>query len=166
MQATLSVRRGGARFLGRRLPCCLGRGGITQDKREGDGATPAGRHQIVGMLYRPDRLRGVALPGWAQPIGPGDLWSDDPADPDYNQIVRVPHRFGHENLRRADPLYDLVLITNWNFPLAVPGRGSAIFLHRWRQPGFPTAGCVAFHPADLLWIAQRLVPGTPLIIHP
>lgn len=154
------------RFLGRSFPCSLGRGGVSAVKREGDGATPAGQHRILGMLYRPDRLRGVALPGWARPIGPGDLWSDDPSDPEYNHPVRVPHRFGHETLRRADPLYDLVLITDWNYPKAVPGKGSAIFLHRWRSPGFPTAGCVALAPADLLWIAQRLKPATPLLIRP
>lgn len=166
MERELVVTRWGARFLGRRFACSLGRGGITTSKREGDGATPAGRHRIVGMLYRPDRMRGQALPGWAQPIGPGDLWSDDPADPDYNHAVRVPHGFGHEQLRRADPLYDLVLITDWNFPAATPGRGSAIFLHRWRRPGFPTAGCVAFAAGDLLWIARHLTPDCPLRIVP
>lgn len=164
MAAELVVTRWGARFLGRRFPCTLGRGGLTRDKREGDGATPVGLHHIVGMLYRPDRLRGLALPRWAQAIGPGDLWSDDPADPEYNHPVRAPHGFGHEVLRRADPLYDLVLVTDWNHPDARPGRGSAIFLHRWRRLGYPTAGCVAFAPDDLWWIAQRLAPGTRLIV--
>lgn len=164
MEQALVVTRWGARFLGRRFPCSLGRGGVTANKREGDGATPEGRHRILGMLYRPDRLRGVTLPPWAEPIGPGDLWSDDPTDPAYNHAVRVPHRFGHEMLRRADPLYDLILVTDWNYPTATPGKGSAIFVHRWRRPGFPTAGCVAFAPEDLLWIAQRLVPATSLIV--
>jgi len=151
-------------FAGRRLPCTIGRGGIVaaSAKREGDGATPAGVHQIVGMLYRPDRMpRPVP---WAVPIRPGDLWSDDSRDADYNLMVRAPHEFSHEALRRADPLYDLVLITDWNWPEAAPGRGSAIFLHRWRRPGYPTAGCVAFAPADLLWIARQLTPQSRLII--
>lgn len=151
-------------FAGRRLPCTIGRGGIVaaSAKREGDGATPAGVHQIVGMLYRPDRMPRPAP--WAVPIRPGDLWSDDSRDADYNTLVRAPHDFSHEALRRADPLYDLVLITDWNWPDARPGCGSAIFLHRWRRPGYPTAGCVAFAPADLLWIAQRLTPQSRLII--
>ena len=160
----LVVTAWGARFMGRQLPCAIGRGGLTHDKREGDGATPIGEHAIVGMLYRPDRIPAASLPGWAEPIGPQDLWSDDSADPDYNQRVRAPHGFSHERLYRADPLYDLVLITNWNWPNAIPGAGSAIFLHRWRRPRYPTAGCVAFAPADLLWIAQRLTPSTRLVI--
>jgi L,D-peptidoglycan transpeptidase YkuD (ErfK/YbiS/YcfS/YnhG family) len=116
------------------------------------------------MFYRPDRLRGADLPGWARPIRLGDQWSDDVADPDYNHLVRAPHSFGHEEMRRADPLYDLVMITDWNWPDAVPGRGSAIFLHQWRRPGYPTAGCVAFARADLLWIAARMRLGARLMI--
>ena len=162
----LVVTRWGARFLGRQFPCAIGRGGITRTKREGDGATPAGVHRIVGMLYRADRIATAALPGWAVPIGPADLWSDDSRDPDYNLMVRAPHPFSHERLRRADPQYDLILITDWNWPHAVPGRGSAIFLHRWRRPRQPTAGCVAFAPRDLLWIARRLTLRTRLIVYP
>jgi L,D-peptidoglycan transpeptidase YkuD (ErfK/YbiS/YcfS/YnhG family) len=154
----------GLRFAGRVMPCTIGRGGIrpAAAKREGDGATPAGAHPIVGMLYRPDRMARPA--GWAVPVGPGDLWSDDVRDPDYNLMVRAPHPFSHEALRRPDPLYDLVLITGWNWPQAEPGRGSAIFIHRWRRPGYPTAGCVALAPDDLLWIARRLQPTARLIV--
>ncbi|WP_430465805.1 L,D-transpeptidase family protein [Tabrizicola sp.] len=154
----------GVRFFNRVFPCTLGRSGIVagDKKREGDGATPAGVHRIVGMLYRPDRMAKPT--DWALPIGPQDLWSDDPRDEDYNLMVRAPHGFGHEKLRRADPLYDLVILTDWNWPEAQPGRGSAIFLHRWRRPGYPTAGCVAFDPADLLWIAHRITHQTRLVV--
>lgn len=154
----------GLRFQGRRFACSIGRSGVIAGakKREGDGATPSGVHRIVGMLYRPDRMAKPT--DWALPIGPSDLWSDDSADPDYNLMVRAPHAFGHETLRRADPLYDLVVITDWNWPHAEEGRGSAIFLHRWRRPGYPTAGCVAFAPQDLLWIAQRIKHRSRLIV--
>jgi L,D-peptidoglycan transpeptidase YkuD (ErfK/YbiS/YcfS/YnhG family) len=162
----LVVTRWGARFMGRRFPCATGRGGITLAKREGDGATPAGTHHFVGLLYRPDRLAAAQLPDWALATSPCDLWSDDGRDPDYNLMVRAPHPWGHERLRRPDPLYDLILITDWNWPHAVPGQGSAIFVHAWRRPRFPTAGCVAFSPRDLLWIARRIRHQTKLIIRP
>ena len=160
----ITVTPMGALFRGRRFPCTIGRGGLVapEAKREGDGATPTGEHRIIGMLYRPDRIARPAA--WAEPILPGDLWSDDGADPMYNQWVRAPHGFSHEKLRRADPLYDLVLLTDWNYPLAEAGRGSAIFLHRWRRPCYPTAGCVAFAPRDLAWIAARIAPGEALRI--
>ncbi len=116
------------------------------------------------MLYRADRLGRDQVPRWAVPIGPGDLWSDDVKDPDYNLMVRAPHGFSHERLRRADPLYDLVLITDFNWPRADRGRGSAIFIHVWRGPRVPTAGCVAFRRADLLWIVRRLEYRSRLIV--
>lgn len=160
--ADLVLTPGRLRFLGRRFPCVIGRGGIAAAKREGDGATPAGVHRITGILYRPDRIAPPAP--CARPIGPRDLWSDDSRDPAYNHLVRAPHGFSHERLRRADPLYDLVLLTDWNWPDAAPGRGSAIFLHQWRRPGYPTEGCIAFSRADLHWIAARSGPGTRIIV--
>jgi len=160
----LVVTRWGARFMGRRFACATGRGGITRAKREGDGATPEGTHGFVGLLYRPDRLAAARLPDWALRIGPSDLWSDDSRDPDYNLMVRAPHGWRHERLRRADRLYDLILITDWNWPRAIPGEGSAIFVHVWRKPRHPTAGCIAFARADLLWIARRIRHRTRLIV--
>ena len=158
----LVVTPGGLRFRGRRFACTIGRGGVSSRKREGDGASPRGVHRIVGMLYRPDRMARPA--DWALPIRPGDLWSDDVRDPDYNMMVRVPHAYSHEALRRADPLYDLVILTDWNWPYAVKGRGSAIFVHQWRGPGQPTAGCVALRRDHLRWIAARITHSTRLVI--
>lgn len=152
----------GLRFRGRLYPCTIGKGGLSQRKREGDGATPRGVHRIVGMLYRPDRLARPT--DWAVPIRPGDLWSDDPRDKDYNTMVRTPYPHSHEVLRRADPLYDLVILTDWNWPDAVPGRGSAIFIHQWRRPGYPTEGCIALHRSDLHHIAPFIRPRTRLIV--
>ena len=163
MKATdLVVMPTHVRFMGRKFPRTIGSGGLTIRKAEGDGATPCGSHRIVGMLYRPDRMSRPA--NWALPIRPGDLWSDDPKHEDYNLMVRAPYAYSHENLRRSDPMYDLVLITDWNWPYVVKGRGSAIFLHQWRGPGRPTAGCVAFRRDHLLWIASRIRHETRLVI--
>jgi L,D-peptidoglycan transpeptidase YkuD (ErfK/YbiS/YcfS/YnhG family) len=150
------------RFMNRRFPCTIGRGGVTDRKAEGDGASPRGTHGIVGMLYRADRMAKPA--DWALPIGPSDLWSDDVRDPNYNMMVRKPHVYGHENLRRADPMYDLIILTDWNWPYAVKGRGSAIFMHQWRGPGRPTAGCIGVSRYDLRWIAPRIRYKTRLVI--
>ena len=152
----------GLRFQGRYYPCSIGRGGVSDRKREGDGATPSGSHEIVGLLYRPDRL--AAPTDWARPIGPSDLWSDDPTDQDYNMMVRTPYSGRHERLMRADPLYDLIILTNWNWPYAVKGRGSAIFLHQWRRPHYPTEGCIGVSRTDLRRIAKGLRFGTKLVI--
>lgn len=160
--ADLVLTPKGVRFLGRTLPCTIGKGGVSADKREGDGATPSGLHRIGAMYYRPDRIASPAP--WAQMIGPRDLWSDDSRDAAYNSHVRAPYGFSHETLRRADPLYDLMLVMDWNWPVSEPGKGSAIFIHQWRRPGFPTEGCIAFARRDLHWLAARVQPGTRVII--
>lgn len=154
----------GLRFRRRLLPCSIGRGGVTPKKREGDGATPAGVHQITGLLFRPDRIMRPTR--WACPIRPGDLWSDDVADPDYNTMVKAPHGYSHEALRRSDPLYDLIILTDWNSLSTLPGRGSAIFLHQWRRPGCPTEGCIALSRRNLTYIAHHAIPGTKLVVPP
>ncbi|HEY9038212.1 MAG TPA: L,D-transpeptidase family protein [Roseovarius sp.] len=154
----------GLRYRGRRYPCSIGKGGISNAKREGDGATPTGIHRIAMTLYRPDRMACPAP--WARPILTGDLWSDDAGDRAYNQWVRAPYAPSHEALRRGDPLYDLVLVTDWNWPDAVPGRGSCIFIHQWRRPGYPTEGCIALRRDHLRLLAAAAPPGTRLIVRP
>ncbi len=156
----------GLRYLGRTFPVSHGRGGIRTDKREGDGATPAGSHRIIGTLFRPDRIAPSDVPLWATPIGLQDRWCDAPDHPAYNHMVREAFGRTDERLRRADPLYDIILLTDWNWPNAIPYRGSAIFLHGWRRPGYPTAGCLAFRRDHLIWIAHHAAPGTRLIIRP
>ncbi len=162
----LVLTKQGIRFRNRLIPCAIGRGGISTDKHEGDGATPAGIHRIAGLYYRPDRMARPARRSVlrAVPIGAFDLWSDDVNDPKYNNLVRGPHKFSHEQMRRADPLYDVVLITDWNWPVATPGKGSAIFLHIWRKPRHPTEGCIAFSKQNLRWIIERIRPETRLIV--
>ncbi|MGZ2255870.1 L,D-transpeptidase family protein [Roseobacter sp. A03A-229] len=152
----------GLRFQGQTYPCTIGKTGWTAHKREGDGATPTGVHRIVGMLYRPDRMARPA--DWALPIGLGDLWSDDVTAPDYNMMVSAPYAASHEKLRRADPLYDLIILTDWNWPYPVKGRGSAIFIHQYRRPGFPTEGCIALSRSHLRQIAGAIRFETRLII--
>ena len=67
---------------------------------------------------------------------------------------------------RSDPLYDLIVVVGHNCQPVEFGMGSAIFLHAWRGPRQPTAGCVAFDPLHLMWIVSRLKPGSRLIVRP
>ena len=150
--------------MGRKFVCAIGRGGIREDKREGDGATPVGRYQIVDLFARPDRAGPIPIS--TAPIGPMDLWCDDPKHPLYNSHARAPLNASHERMHRVDHLYDLVAVLDYNWPIAIPGAGSAIFMHIWRRPRFPTAGCVAFRHADFAWILKNWTPRSRVIIKP
>jgi L,D-peptidoglycan transpeptidase YkuD (ErfK/YbiS/YcfS/YnhG family) len=148
-------------FEGKEVRCALGKGGVqaAADKREGDGASPVGVWPIRRVLYRPDRLEPpvTALP--VAPISPDDGWCDDPADPAYNQPVRLPHAASHERMWREDGLYDLVVVLGHNDDPPVPDLGSAIFLHCAREDHGPTEGCVALAKMDVLAFLAAARPG-------
>lgn len=133
----------------------LGRGGIRTDKREGDGATPAGLLQLRRVLYRADRTAIPATTLPREPIGRADGWCDDAGHPDYNRMVHLPHPARCEELWRADGLYDLLAVLGWNDAPVERGRGSAIFLHVARPDHAPTEGCVALAAGDLRDVLAR-----------
>ena len=160
--ADLNVTKWGLHFAGRFFPASIGKTGITSNKREGDNATPSGNHKIISVLYRPDRVRKPC--DWAKTIKPYDIWSDDVKDPNYNRVGKHPYGYNHEVLSRPDPLYDVILLTDWNWPLPTKGKGSAIFVHSWRKPRHPTEGCVALASHHLLWITKRLKPYSKVIV--
>lgn len=163
----LLVDAGGwALWDGRRLGCALGRGGVRADKREGDGATPAGSWMMRRLLYRPDRMGAPATRLPAAALAPADGWCDDPADPLYNRPVRLPYDARAEALWRNDHLYDLIVPLGYNDDPVIAGAGSAIFLHV-AGPGYaPTEGCVALVSSDLLTVLAAAEAGSRVIVKP
>jgi L,D-peptidoglycan transpeptidase YkuD (ErfK/YbiS/YcfS/YnhG family) len=142
----------------------LGRGGVSSDKREGDGATPAGLLPLRRVFYRADRVRSPECVVPVEPIAPTDGWCDDPSSADYNRMVRLPHDGSAEELWRQDGLYDLVGVLGWNDAPVQRDRGSAIFAHVARADYAPTEGCIAMALGDL----QRVLAAgvTELLVLP
>lgn len=132
-----------------RWRCAVGRGGIRADKSEGDGATPRALLPLRRVLYRADRLPPPRCAVPVEPLAPSDGWCDDPADAAYNRPVTLPHPARHEEMWRADHVYDIVGVLGWNDAPVVRGRGSAIFLHLARPDYAPTEGCIALSLPDL-----------------
>ena len=109
------VHHDGRVTLGRRtFRAALGRSGVRSDKREGDGATPAGLLPLRRVLFRADRgpIPGASVP--REPISEADGWCDDPGHADYNRMVTLPHPGTCEQLWRRDSLYDIVGVLGWN----------------------------------------------------
>ena len=93
-------------------------------------------------------------------------WCEDPADRNYNRLIRLPSRRSAEGLKRADHLYDVVLVLGYNDLPRVNGKGSAIFVHLVR-PGFPpTDGCIALTYRDLMMLLTELRPGSSITVLP
>jgi L,D-peptidoglycan transpeptidase YkuD (ErfK/YbiS/YcfS/YnhG family) len=146
--------------------CALGRGGVRADKREGDGATPVGQFPLRRVLYRPDRLSAPTTRLPVAPLAPDDGWCDDPADPQYNRPVRLPYAGRHEELWRADAIYDVIVVIGHNDAPVVAGMGSAIFMHLASADYRPTQGCVALARPDLLDVLAGVGTETVLEIAP
>lgn len=147
-----------------RVKAALGRSGVTSAKREGDGGTPAGLFPLREVWYRADRIGRPATALKCLMIEPDQGWCDDPADPAYNQAVRLPRQARHERLWRDDRIYDLIVPLGYNDAPAIAGLGSAIFLHVAHADYRPTEGCVAIGRDDLLALLAVCGPETKLQI--
>jgi L,D-peptidoglycan transpeptidase YkuD (ErfK/YbiS/YcfS/YnhG family) len=171
-------RRDGATWQadGPPLPVVVGKSGLAwpADKREGDGASPAGRFALgdaTGYDESPPagtRLRYRQATSLLRCV-------DDPAAARYNQLVdyartdrldgraRDPDAVGsNEEMRRDDELYRFTVFVRHN-AARVPGRGSCIFLHAWKDAATPTVGCTAMALDDLRALLPWLEPSTLLV---
>jgi L,D-peptidoglycan transpeptidase YkuD (ErfK/YbiS/YcfS/YnhG family) len=142
-------------------PAHVGRNGLSAHHREGDGTTPLGTFPIGATAYgvAPDpgtRLRYHVLTC-------GDWWDEDPRSPTYNRFrhvhcgTRPPFGGRSEALWRQTGAYAHFAVVDYNAQPAVPGRGSAIFIHV--DLGLPTNGCVSLPEADLVELLRLLRPG-------
>ena len=153
------------RFKGTDYPCAIGKGGLTSTKQEGDGSTPCGSFRLTHVFYRPDRLPPPECPLPVLPLSPTLGWCDDPTSPDYNRLILRPFSPSHECLWRSDVLYNIVVILDYNLLPAVPGKGSAIFLHVAGHTFPSTKGCVALQQEHLVSILSQITPQSFLIIN-
>jgi len=146
------------------IPVALGRGGIRANKREGDGATPAGIFRPRQLWWRADRFPRPATFLPVRAITPEDAWCEDPDDRRYNQPIRVTRSQDGDRLKREDHLYDFIVEIDHNTTPRIARRGSAVFLHLARKNFAPTAGCVSMTRPAMLRLLQRLGPETRIVI--
>jgi L,D-peptidoglycan transpeptidase YkuD (ErfK/YbiS/YcfS/YnhG family) len=147
-------------------PARLGANGLSDGKREGDGTTPTGTYGVGATIYGIEADPGVHLR--YRRLTCGDWWDEDPGSSTYNTFRHVPcgatPPFGgqSEALWRIRPQYRYFAEIEYNTRPAVPGRGSAIFLHV--SAGRPTAGCVSLEERRITVLLRWLRPGAAVHI--
>lgn len=146
------------------LPCRIGRNGVTHRKCEGDGATPAAVMRPVQGFWRKDHRKRPVTGVPMRPIRKGDGWCEVPGDRNYNRLVKKPYAASHEDMMRADHLYDVVLELDWNRSPRRQGRGSAIFFHLTRPEQGPTAGCIAVDRKFVDFLLARISTRTRFVV--
>lgn len=164
--------------VGASIPVMLGRNGTVwglglhpaqadgPQKQEGDGRAPAGVFSIgIAFGYGEMAETGLAY----APMDIDDWCIDVNESPLYNRIVSTRDvgeaaiEGSTEPMRRdlhadGDVRYKLGFVIDHN-PQAIPGGGSCIFAHLWRQPGETTAGCTAMEEPAMLELLAWLDPG-------
>jgi L,D-peptidoglycan transpeptidase YkuD (ErfK/YbiS/YcfS/YnhG family) len=132
-------------------------------KHEGDGKAPTGIFAL-GPAFGRDSAEQNQVRDFPYVQVSDDLVGvDDPKSRYYNSLVKeteVKDRDwdSAERMARPSGLYNLGLVVKHNW---APGQqpeayGSCIFLHIWKEPGWPTSGCTAMDAAKLAELLQWL----------
>ena len=147
------------RLVGAPVPVVVGKSGLKApaDKREGDGAAPAGRFALgdaTGYDAAPPHTR---LP--YRVATPALRCVDDVRSPLYNRVAVADTG---ERMLRDDALYRYTIFVRHN-DARTPGLGSCIFLHVWQDARSPTVGCTAMALDDLRAILSWADSSTELV---
>lgn len=158
---------GGWRQVGAAVHAYVGNAGISTNAREGFDGTPAGSFTLTQAFGRNAEPQ-TRLPYFRTDAD--DWWAGDSSDPSsYNTHQRCAavscsfRTSESEQLYYVPGLYDYAVVIDYNMHPAVPGKGSAFFLHV--QGGEPTEGCVSIDRSALLDVMAWLNPaGHPRIM--
>lgn len=141
-------------------------------KQEGDWRAPIGMFEI-GQAFGdgPVAPQGSQWP--YRTVTTHDLWVEDASATTYNQHIVVPQTRPltaweeSQRMKMGDPAHALKIVIGHNLTKpAVPGAGSAIFMHIWRDSGNrPTSGCTAMARSDIEQVLKWLsVDAKPVFV--
>ncbi|HEV2146404.1 MAG TPA: L,D-transpeptidase family protein [Longimicrobiaceae bacterium] len=173
------------RLVGEPVPVVVGRSGTAwgtglheaqppasgPTKREGDGRAPAGAFRIGSAFGYPSasQVPWIRLPYIHSTESHRCV--DDVESAYYNRVVdsaavRKDWTGTVERMRLSDDQYSLGAIVEHNWGEQTrPGAGSCIFLHVWKGPGHPTAGCTAMAAPHMREVLRWLAPdGEPVLV--
>jgi len=165
------------RPVGDEIPVTLGKNGLAWGlglhgaalsdgplKVEGDGRSPAGVFTFANAFaYNPEELwHPTKMP--MHRITSETVCVETIGSKAYNRMLdenpATPHDWDSpDRMLRPDGLYRYGLFVNHNAPRTKPGAGSCIFMHLWRRPGAPTAGCTAMNQAAMQVLLGWLDPA-------
>ncbi len=142
----------------------VGKQGVGQAS-ETTSHTPAGVWNLT-QAFGIQATNGTKLPYFRATTS--DWWVSDVKSPYYNKhYVCAPgtcpfNEAAGEDLGKAGTAYNHATVIDYNRFPAVPGKGSAFFLHV--STGKPTAGCVSIPTGDLDAVMRWLDPAKHPVI--
>ena len=146
------------------LKCCIGKKGLSNNKKEGDNKTPKGIFSLGKLYYRNDRVKNVNSNISKKIIKKKMGWCDDSKSKFYNKEIQINNqKIKHEKLFRKDHSYDYLIVINYNTKKIIPSKGSAIFIHLTKNYK-KTAGCIALKKKDFLILSKIINNKTKIKI--
>tara|TARA_B100001057_G_scaffold328203_1_gene328510 strand:+ start:44 stop:538 length:495 start_codon:yes stop_codon:yes gene_type:complete len=147
-----------------KFKCCLGKKGLTRNKKEGDQKTPKGTFEIDKLYFRKDRIKKPITLLKCVEINKTMGWCDDINFLEkYNKLIKINKKIRHEKLKRKDSKYDLLIPIKYNFNKPIANLGSCIFIHL-TEDYRPTAGCVALKKKDFLIMLKLIKKNSKIKI--
>jgi len=122
-------------------------------KMEGDQKSPAGIFPLGSAFgfASEDQMGHLEIDYFQLNVNTEAV--DDLLSQHYNMIVKsnevIPDWHSSERML-FEPLYEIGMVINHNFPNPKKGAGSAIFFHIWRSEHSGTAGCTAMSQENLV----------------
>ena len=144
--------------------CCVGKGGVSYKKIEGDKKTPKGLYNIGELYFRKDKIKKFFTKLKCKEIKKNMGWCDDILNKKYNKMIKIKKNIKHEKLFRNDNKYDLLIPIKYNFNKPKKGLGSCIFIHL-TQNYKPTNGCIALKKKDFLIMLKLIDKRTKILIN-
>ena len=138
---------------------------LREKKKEGDLSTPKGTFQVKKVYYRQDKVKNLKTIFKKIVIRKNMGWCDDPRSNRYNKLIKYPFKYKSEKLFRADNIYDIILVLNFNMNPIKKYKGSAIFIHVAKRKFSPTKGCVALEKKELRKLLKTLKKNSKIKIY-
>lgn len=139
----------------------IGKNGITDNKKEGDGKTPIGKYNLGVAFGTHDEVK---FDNYIK-INENLYWVDDVSSKFYNQLVDITKVKkdwnSSEHLIQYQKQYEYAIEIKTN-PQNFPGKGSAIFLHC--SAGKHTAGCIAIDAKYMKFLLDIIENNTIICI--
>jgi L,D-peptidoglycan transpeptidase YkuD (ErfK/YbiS/YcfS/YnhG family) len=165
LNAIIINKSGYLKYKNYKFKCALGKSGIREKRKEGDNITPKGIFNVIKIYYRRDRVKKLSSKFKLTKITKKMGWCDDPKSKKYNQPIKLPSKYSHENLYRRENIYDLILVLNYNMKPTIKNKGSAIFIHIAKKNYKKTAGCIALKKIDLINLVKEIKKNTKVHIN-
>lgn len=151
----------------------IGRNGISENKREGDGKSPSGIFSLSFGFGSSSKIETKKFPYTI--VTKDSHCIDDVDHPKYNKILfnyKKPSHISSENLKEVGAPYEFAVAVDYNHldpnskNSPIRSHGSCIFLHVWKQNSKdevgPTAGCTAYSRDNMIetlnWLDKNKNP--------